>query len=185
MTMNIEHTLLAAAFFFGGCTVALIAQQLLPAWRWAKIRRRTDALIKMRLQQQLKQHEAECPMVQICAQHDGTSLLPTGKKQSYKMILSFMMTHYPGFMKELEEHLHTRLSIAEQQTCFLVKLGFRNRQIGESTGVSPNSVIKTKQRLRQKLNGAPEGEELTQWIQQLGEPTGKMPPGYVVFREED
>lgn len=185
MTMNIEYTLLAATAFLGGCTVAFIVQQLLSTWKWAKIRRRTDALIKVRLRQQLQRHQAECPMVQVCTQHDGTSLLPTGKKQSHKMILSFMMTHYPGFMKELEEHSHTPLSMTEQQTCFLVKLGFRNRQIAESTGVSPNSVIKTKQRLRQKLNSAPEGEELTQWIQQLGEPTGKMPPGYVVFREEE
>lgn len=185
-------TLLITAAFFGGCTVILLVQQTLRPLRWSRMRRQVDTLIKARMAQQLHRHEAQCPMVQVLAQSDGmhapsegVSTPPDGKRQTHhRMILAFMMTHYPHFIKELEEHTHTRLSITEQQTCFLVKLGIRNRQIAESLGVSTNSVIKTKQRLRQKLTDAPEGEELTRWIQQLGEPMGQMPPGYVVFGKE-
>lgn len=185
-------TLLITAAFFGGCTVILLLQQTLRPLRWSRMRRQVDTLIKTRMAQQLQRHEVQCPMVQVLAQSDGAhtpsegaSAPPDAKRQNHhRMILAFMMTHYPRFIKELEEHTHTRLSITEQQTCFLVKLGIRNRQIAESLGVSPNSVIKTKQRLRLKLTNAPEGEELTRWIQQLGEPLGKMPPGYMVFGEE-
>lgn len=192
MTIDSHTTLLAAAAFFGGCTAILLIQQLLCPLQWSRMRRQVDALIKTRLTQQLQRHEAQCPMVQVFTQPDGTHARPDhtptppdAKRQSHhKMILSFMMTHYPRFIKELEEHTHTRLSGTEQQTCFLVKLGIRNRQIAESLGVSPNSVIKTKQRLRLKLTDAPEGEELTRWLQLLGEPLDKLPPGYMVFNEE-
>ncbi len=192
MTINTYNTLLATAAFFGGCTVVLLVQQLLRPLRWSRLRRRMDALIKVRLTQQLQRHEAQCPMVQVFTHSDnvhigpeGTHATPASKRQNHhRMILAFMMTHYPRFIKELEEHTHTRLSSIEQQICFLVKLGIRNKQIAESLSVSPNSVIKTKQRLRLKLTGAPEGEELTPWIQRLGEPLDKMPPGYMVFDGE-
>ena len=192
MTIDMNNALLVIAAFFGGCTVILLIQQFLRPLRWSQMRRQVDTLIKTRLAQQLQRHEAQCPMVQVFAQPDGTctpsagaSTPPDAKRQNHhRLILAFMMTHYPRFIKELEQHTHTRLSITEQQTCFLVKLGIRNKQIAESLGVSPNSVIKTKQRLRLKLTDAPEGEELTRWLQQLGEPLDKMPPGYVVFDEE-
>lgn len=189
MTMNTDYTLLATAAFFGGCTVVLLVLHVLRPLKWRKMRRQVDALIKVRLTQQLQSHEARCPMVQVFTQPDGSFIHPEAtppdvKKQNHKFLFSFMMTNYPNFVKELGEHTHTRLSITEQQTCFLVKLGMRNKQIAECIGVSPNSVIKTKQRLRPKLAGAPEGEELTRWIQQLGEPLSQLPPGYMVFTDE-
>lgn len=179
MTMNTDYTSLATAAFFGGCTAILLVLYVLRPLKWWKMRRQVDALIKVRLTQQLQRHEARCPMVQVFTRPDGTFIHPEAappdvKNQDHKFLLSFMMTNYPGFIKELEEHTHTRLSITEQQTCFLVKLGMRNKQIAECMGVSPNSVIKTKQRLRPKLAGAPDGEELTRWIQQLGEPLRRL-----------
>ena len=51
-------------------------------------------------------------------------------------------------------------------------------------GITPNSVIKTKQRLRQKLKGLPADEDLTRWLQLLGEPLDKLPPGHMMFLGE-
>ena len=179
--MSTNDILLISAILLAGCTIALLVELLFRPLGWARMRRRIDTLIKVRLQQQLQYHETRCPMVQVFTQPDGTTTPPEGKKATAKLILSFMMTHYPKFITELEEHAHTRLSATEQQICFLLKLGIRNKQIAESMGVSTNSVIKAKQRLRPKLTGAPEGEELTAWIQCMGEPLGKLPQGYVVF----
>ena len=67
---------------------------------------------------------------------------------------------------------------------FLIKLGLRNKQIAQSMGITPNSVIKTKQRLRQKLKGLPADEDLTRWLQLLGEPLDKLPPGHMMFLGE-
>ena len=45
-------------------------------------------------------------------------------------------------------------------------------------------VVKTKQRLRQKLKGLPADEDLTRWLQLLGEPLDKLPPGHMMFLGE-
>ncbi|WP_276944712.1 helix-turn-helix transcriptional regulator [Bacteroides stercorirosoris] len=106
------------------------------------------------------------------------------KSQSHQMLVGFMMTYYPDFLKQLTAHTDGRLSDSEEHTCFLIKLGLRNKQIAQSMGITPNSVIKTKQRLRQKLKGLPADEDLTRWLQLLGEPLDKLPPGHMMFLGE-
>ena len=82
------------------------------------------------------------------------------------------------------EFSSAKVSDSEEHTCFLIKLGLRNKQIAQSMGITPNSVIKTKQRLRQKLKGLPADEDLTRWLQLLGEPLDKLPPGHMMFLGE-
>lgn len=182
--MDINTTLLATAAFIGGCALAIMAQQWLQTHRWPRMRRRIDTLIKLRVEQQLHRHEAECPMAQMHAQRNTLYSPPAVKSQSHQMLVGFMMTYYPDFLKQLTAHTDGRLSDSEEHTCFLIKLGLRNKQIAQSMGITPNSVIKTKQRLRQKLKGLPADEDLTRWLQLLGEPLDKLPPGYMMFLGE-
>ena len=121
------------------------------------MRRRIDTLIKLRVEQQLHRHEAECPMAQMHAQRNILYSPPAVKSQSHQMLVGFMMTYYPDFLKQLTAHTDGRLS---------------------------DSVIKTKQRLRQKLKGLPADEDLTRWLQLLGEPLDKLPPGHMMFLGE-
>lgn len=65
--MDINTTLLATAAFMGGCALAITAQQWLQTHRWSRMRRRIDTLVKLRVEQQLHRHEAECPMAQMHA----------------------------------------------------------------------------------------------------------------------
>lgn len=183
--MDINTILLAMAAFTGGCILAFMTQQWPRKSRWGTLRRRIDTLVKLRVAQQLRYHEAECPLILRHEQLSTLYSMSTVKSQSHQMLMGFMMTYYPGFLKELADHTEGRLSDSEEHTCFLLKLGLRNKQIAQSIGITPNSVIKTKQRLRQKLVGAPEGEEMTRWIQQMGERLDKLPPGYMMFDEEE
>ena len=156
--MDINTALLTMAAFMGGCALAIMAQQWLQTHRWPRMRRRIDTLIKLRVEQQLHRHEAECPMAQMHAQRNILYSPPAVKSQSHQMLVGFMMTYYPDFLKQLTAHTDGRLSDSEEHTCFLIKLGLRNKQIAQSMGITPNSVIKTKQRLRQKLKGLPADE---------------------------
>lgn len=123
-------------------------------------------------------------MAQMHAQRNTLYSPPAVMSQSHQMLVGFMMTYYPDFLKQLTAHTDGRLSDSEEHTCFLIKLGLRNKQIAQSMGITPNSVIKTKQRLRQKLKGLPADKDLTRWLQLLGEPLDKLPPGYMMFLGE-
>jgi translation initiation factor RLI1 len=58
---------------------------------------------------------------------------------------------YPGFFINLKEKV-SDITLAEQRMAALTRLHLTSRQIGSILGISPNSVNKTKQRLRQRLN---------------------------------
>jgi hypothetical protein len=62
---------------------------------------------------------------------------------------------YPGFFINLKEKV-SDITLAEQRMAALTRLHLTTRQIGSILGISPNSVNKTKQRLRQRLNLEPE-----------------------------
>lgn len=185
MTESTEHILIASLILLSGCIVASGAYLYIKNKKWQNLSRRIDTLVKLRVEQRLKQHEANCPLAKIHSLHDNNYSQPTQKSQSIEMLYDFMMTHYPEFLKELTAHTLTHLSPVEEQTCFLIKLGLRNKMIAECMKVSSGTVGKNKQRLRQKLTGMPEEENLTHWIQQMGEPLHKLPPGYVVLAEEE
>jgi len=58
---------------------------------------------------------------------------------------------YPGFFTNLKEKV-SDITLAEQRMAALTRLHLTTKQIGSILGISPNSVNKTKQRLRQRLN---------------------------------
>lgn len=179
------YILIASLILLSGCIVISSAYLYIKNKKWQNLRRRIDTLVKLRVEQRLRQHEANCPLAKLHSLHDGNYSQPTRKSQSTEMLYGFMMTHYPEFLKELAAHTLTHLSPVEEQTCFLIKLGLRNKMIAECMKVSSGTVAKNKQRLRQKLTGIPEAEKLTHWIQQMGEELYKLPPGYVVLAAEE
>jgi hypothetical protein len=58
---------------------------------------------------------------------------------------------YPGFFPRLTEDF-PRLTPGELRLCALIKLGLTTRPIANILGISPDSVKKSRQRLRKKLN---------------------------------
>ncbi|TMI89692.1 MAG: transcriptional regulator [Bacteroidetes bacterium] len=58
---------------------------------------------------------------------------------------------YPGFFINLIEKVND-ITLAEQRMAALTRLHLTTRQIASILGISPNSVNKTRQRLRQRLN---------------------------------
>ena len=62
---------------------------------------------------------------------------------------------YPGFFRNLKEKV-TDITLAEQRMAALTRLHLSINQIASILGISPNSVYKTRQRLRQRLNLQPE-----------------------------
>jgi tetratricopeptide (TPR) repeat protein len=62
---------------------------------------------------------------------------------------------YPGFFVNLKEKV-SDITVAEQRMAALTRLHLSINQIASILGISTNSVYKTKQRLRQRLNVDPE-----------------------------
>lgn len=60
-------------------------------------------------------------------------------------------TIYPGFFSKLKTTIPD-ISIAEQRMAALIRLHLTTRQMASLLGISPNSVNKTRQRLRQRFN---------------------------------
>jgi len=58
---------------------------------------------------------------------------------------------YPGFFIKLKTSVN-EITLSELRMAALVKLHLTTRQIAAILGISPNSVNKTKQRLRQRLH---------------------------------
>jgi DNA-binding CsgD family transcriptional regulator len=58
---------------------------------------------------------------------------------------------YPGFFTKLKEQV-SDITLAEQRMAALTRLHLTTKQMAAVLGISPNSVIKAKQRLRQRFN---------------------------------
>ena len=58
---------------------------------------------------------------------------------------------YPGFLTKLKEQA-SDITLAEQRMAALTRLHLTTKQMAAVLGISPNSVIKAKQRLRQRFN---------------------------------
>jgi DNA-binding CsgD family transcriptional regulator len=58
---------------------------------------------------------------------------------------------HPGFFINMQEKV-ADITVAELRMAALTRLHFSTNQIASTLGISPNSVYKTKQRLRQRLN---------------------------------
>jgi DNA-binding CsgD family transcriptional regulator len=60
-------------------------------------------------------------------------------------------TIYPGFFTKLKTTIPD-ITVSEQRMAALIRLHLTTRQMASLLGISPNSVNKTKQRLRQRFN---------------------------------
>ena len=58
---------------------------------------------------------------------------------------------YPGFFLKLKEKV-TDITVAEQRMAALTRLRLTTKQMASILGISPDSVHKTRQRLRHRLN---------------------------------
>jgi DNA-binding CsgD family transcriptional regulator len=66
----------------------------------------------------------------------------------FKMLLE--KTH-PGFFTKLKEQSND-ITVAEQRMAALTRMRLTTKQMAAVLGISSNSVIKAKQRLRQRFN---------------------------------
>jgi len=62
---------------------------------------------------------------------------------------------HPGFFRKLKESV-ADITVAEQRMAALTRLHLNTKQMAALLGISPNSVNKTRQRLRQRLNLQPD-----------------------------
>lgn len=184
MTSITDNLFYECCFLIGGCVLSIIIYLVirpnLQHRYWLRIENRINEMID----HQIEQHRNSCPMKQTNVHHSLYYGKPETKAQSKEMLYSFMMTYYPQFLKALRDSTATSLTSTEENICFLIKLGVCNKNISESMKVSVNSVFKTRYRIKQKLNIPSEGDDLTRYIQQQGEPLSKLPPGYIIFTEE-
>lgn len=172
-----------------GCSLAISLYLIyIQPLKRKETQRYINFLIKFHIEQYFSKREAEYLKQKtgyLTAEQSASganNLLPNNSEQpTPETLYSFMMTHYPEFISKLNKHIPTSLPYAEEQTCFLIKLGLKNERIAECMSVTVGSVVKNKQRLRRRLTDLPEDAKLVLWIQQLGEPLDKLPPVDVMF----
>lgn len=74
---------------------------------------------------------------------------------------------YDNYTTRLNEH-YPLLTESDIQICILVKLHLNNSTIAVLTGISPASVTKRKQRMKERIGGdLPENESLDMWLQEF------------------
>lgn len=78
----------------------------------------------------------------------GQTILSEADWEKFKFLFEKI---YPGFFIDLKNKV-SDITISEQRMAALIRLHLTTRQIASILGISPNSVNKTKQRLRQRLN---------------------------------
>jgi DNA-binding CsgD family transcriptional regulator len=101
-----------------------------------------------KLEQQVKAHEYNTDEHQIIEELSHQTILTEDDWLNFKTL--FEKTH-PGFFAKLKEQA-IDITLAEQRMAALTRLHLTTRQIAALLGISPNSVNKTKQRLRQRFH---------------------------------
>lgn len=101
-----------------------------------------------KLEQQLKASEHNIYQQQLIEELAHQTILTEDDWIKFKML--FEKTH-PGFFTRLKIQAND-ITQAEQRMAALTRLHLTTRQMAAVLGISPNSVIKAKQRLRQRLN---------------------------------
>ncbi|MES1225103.1 MAG: hypothetical protein ABUT20_57000, partial [Bacteroidota bacterium] len=101
-----------------------------------------------KLQLQLKAHEYDAVEQQIIGELSDQTILTEDDWLKFKML--FEKTH-PGFFAKIKQQA-SDITLAEQRMAALTRLHLTTRQMAAVLGISPNSVIKAKQRLRQRFN---------------------------------
>ena len=101
-----------------------------------------------KLEQQVKANEYNADKHQLIEELAHQTILTEDDWLKFKML--FEKTH-PGFFTKLKEQV-SDITVAEQRMAALTRLHLTTKQMAAVLGISPNSVIKAKQRLRQRFN---------------------------------
>jgi DNA-binding CsgD family transcriptional regulator len=100
------------------------------------------------LQEQLNHRSLTLEQQQLVSGISNFTILTETDWEKFKTIFEKI---YPGFFIHLKEKV-TDITLAEQRMAALTRLQLSINQIASILGISPNSVYKTKQRLRQRLH---------------------------------
>ena len=101
-----------------------------------------------KLEQQLKASEYNIDQQQLIDELTHKTILTEDDWIKFKML--FEKTQ-PGFFTRLKMQA-SDVTLAEQRMAALTRLHLTTKQMAAVLGISPNSVIKAKQRLRQRFN---------------------------------
>jgi DNA-binding CsgD family transcriptional regulator len=101
-----------------------------------------------KLEQQLKTNESNVDQQQLIEELTHQTILTENDWDKFKMLFEKI---HPGFFLNLKNKVPD-ITIAEQRMAALTRLNLSTRQMATLLGISPNSVNKTKQRLRQRFN---------------------------------
>ncbi len=105
-----------------------------------------------KLEQQIADKRISADQQQLVNELSRQTILTEEDWEKFKTIFE---TIYPGFFRNLKEKV-SDITLAEQRMAALTRLKLSINQIASILGISPNSVYKTRQRLRQRLNLEPE-----------------------------
>jgi len=100
------------------------------------------------LEEQAQQHEQQAEEEQWKDQLSQQFILTDDDWLKFKTLFE---KGYPGFLARLKEAA-SEVTAAEQRMAALSRLQLTTKQMASVLGISPNSVVKAKQRLRQRLN---------------------------------
>jgi DNA-binding CsgD family transcriptional regulator len=101
-----------------------------------------------KLEKQAGEKRSTNEQQEIIAALSSQTILTEADWEKFKTLYE---TIYPGFFTKLKTTI-TDITVAEQRMAALMRLHLTTRQMASLLGISPNSVNKTKQRLRQRFN---------------------------------
>ena len=104
------------------------------------------------LQTQLNSRSQAIEQQQLAATISNLTILTEADWEKFKNLFEEL---YPGFFMNLQENVND-ITLAELRMAALTRLHLSTNQIASILGISANSVYKTKQRLRNRLNLDPE-----------------------------
>lgn len=141
---------------------------------YQKLCQHFDREIELRI----RHHAAGCTAA--CLQPPSPQELGTyiGKRQLGEVLKAYMEQHYPQFMKQLRECTNHSLTPTEELICIFGKLAMRNKQVADILKISLSSVSKTRYRVKNKMDIAP-NEDLDEWLRRCGEPITILPPRHI------
>ncbi|HLK29216.1 MAG TPA: tetratricopeptide repeat protein [Puia sp.] len=115
-----------------------------------------------KLEQRLKANENNTEEHQLINELSNQTILTEDDWIKFKML--FEKTH-PGFFAKIKEQAND-ITLAEQRMAALTRLRLTTKQMAAVLGISSNSVIKGKQRLRQRFN-FPSDSEMEEFVSRL------------------
>ena len=100
-----------------------------------------------KLQEQVEDKETTAEQLQILDELSRQTILTEDDWDKFKKLFEKI---YPGFFMKLKERA-IDITVAEQRMAALTRLHLTPKQMASMLGISPLSVHKTRQRLRQRL----------------------------------